>query len=56
MRLAPPRGGMVFGVGRCMGQTVRFKETLRRLAMIDGGFVEDQAVLELGLAGTSAGS
>ena len=35
-----------------MGQTARFQETLRRLAMIDEGFVEDQA--GLGLAGTSA--
>jgi hypothetical protein len=26
-----------------MGQTARFQETLRRLAMIDEGFVEDQA-------------
>jgi 4-carboxymuconolactone decarboxylase len=37
-----------------VGQTVRFQETLRRLAMIDEGFVEDQAGLGLGLAGTSA--
>jgi 4-carboxymuconolactone decarboxylase len=37
-----------------VGQTVRFRETLRRLAMIDEGFVEDQAGLGLGLAGTSA--
>ncbi len=36
-----------------MGQTVRFQETLRRLAMIDEGFVEDQAGLGLGPAGTS---
>jgi hypothetical protein len=28
---------------RYMGQTARFQETLRRLAMIDEGFVEDQA-------------
>ncbi len=26
-----------------MGQAVRFQETLRRLAMIDEGFVQDQA-------------
>jgi len=39
---------------RCMGQTVRFQETLRRLAMIDEGFVEDQAGLGLGLARLSA--
>jgi len=37
-----------------MGQKPRFKETLRRLAMIDEGFVEDQAGLGLGLAGTPA--
>ena len=37
-----------------MGQTVRFQETLRRLAMIDEGFVEDQARLGLGLAAASA--
>ena len=37
-----------------MDQTVRFQETLRRLAMIEEGFVEDQAGLGLGLAGTSA--
>ena len=42
------------GERRCMGQTVRFQETLRRLAMIDEGFVEDEAGLGLGLAGTSA--
>jgi 4-carboxymuconolactone decarboxylase len=32
---------------RCMGQTVRFQETLRKLAMIDEGFVEDEARLGL---------
>ena len=37
-----------------MSQTVRFQETLRRLAMIDEGFVEDEARLGLGLAETSA--
>jgi 4-carboxymuconolactone decarboxylase len=31
----------------------RYQETLRRLAMIDEAFVEDQAGLGLGLAGTS---
>jgi hypothetical protein len=35
-------------------EAVRFQETLRRLAMIDEGFVEDQASLGLGMAGTSA--
>jgi 4-carboxymuconolactone decarboxylase len=34
-----------------MSQPARFEETLRRLAMIDEGFVEDQAGLGLGLAG-----
>jgi len=33
-----------------MGQAVRFQETLRRLAIIDEGFVEDQAGLGLGVA------
>jgi len=33
-----------------MGQTVRFQEILRRLAIIDEGFVEDQAGLGLGLS------
>jgi len=37
-----------------MGQTVRFQEILRRLTMIDEGFVEDQAALGLGLTGVSA--
>ncbi len=46
---------MVFGGKRKrMGLTVKFQETLRRLAMIDEGFVEDQAGLGLGLTGTSA--
>ena len=31
-----------------MGQTTRFQEILRRLAMIDEGFVEDDAGLDLG--------
>jgi hypothetical protein len=30
-----------------MGQMARFQETLRRLAMIDEGFVEDEAGLGL---------
>ena len=37
-----------------MGRTVRFQETLRRLAMIEEGFVEDQAGLGLSQASTSA--
>jgi len=36
-----------------MGQTVRIQETLRRLAIIDEGFVEDEAGLGLRLARTS---
>ena len=35
---------MVFdGEWRCMGETARFQEPLRWLAMIGEGFVEDQA-------------
>ena len=37
-----------------MGQTVRFQETLRGLAMIDEAFIQEQAGLGLGLAGISA--
>ena len=37
-----------------MGQTVRFQETLRRLAMIEEGFVEDEAGLGLGPVSASA--
>ena len=37
-----------------MGQLVRFQETLRRLAMIDEGFVEDEAGLGLDPAQASA--
>ena len=37
-----------------MGQTARFQETLRRLAMIDEGFVADEAGLGLGLVKTPA--
>jgi len=54
MTLAPgmrcnggPAGGGVWVM-------VKFQETLRRLAMIDESFVEGQAGLGLGLAGTSA--
>ena len=35
------------GERKGVGQTVRFQETLRRLAMIDEGFVEHQARLGL---------
>jgi len=37
-----------------VSQAERFQETLRRLAMIDEAFVQDQAGLGLGLAGTQA--
>jgi 4-carboxymuconolactone decarboxylase len=37
-----------------MDQTVKFQETLRRLAIIDEGFVKDEAGLGLGLAETSS--
>jgi alkylhydroperoxidase/carboxymuconolactone decarboxylase family protein YurZ len=37
-----------------MDQTVRFREILRRLTMIDEGFIEGEAGLGLSLAGTSA--
>ena len=37
-----------------MSQAARFPETLRRLAMIDEGFVTGEAGLGLGLARTSA--
>jgi 4-carboxymuconolactone decarboxylase len=49
MELARGRGGMVLvnRERRCMSQTVRFQETLRRLAMIDEGFVQDEARLGL---------
>ena len=36
-----------------MSQTARYQETLRRLAMIDEGFVEGEAGLGLALAQTS---
>ena len=36
-----------------MSQTPRYQETLRRLAMIDEGFVEDEAGLGLDLGRTS---
>ena len=37
-----------------MNHPARFQETLRRLAMIDEGFVADQAGLSMSPAGTSA--
>ena len=37
-----------------MGQIVRFQEALRKLTMIDEGFIESQAGLGLGPAGSQA--
>jgi 4-carboxymuconolactone decarboxylase len=55
MELAQARRGLVpDGERRHMGPTVRFQETLRRLAIIDEGFVEDEAGLQLSPAGASA--
>jgi len=39
---------------RDTGQTVRFQDTLRRLAIVDEGFVTDEAGLGLGLAGITS--
>jgi alkylhydroperoxidase/carboxymuconolactone decarboxylase family protein YurZ len=54
MKLAPASGGLMLSGegGRRMGQTARFQETLRRLAMIDEGFVEDEAGFGLGQVAT----
>jgi 4-carboxymuconolactone decarboxylase len=50
MTAGPARGGLVPGREvRRMNQTVRFQEILRKLAIIDEGFVEDEAGLGLGL-------
>jgi len=42
------------GERRSMSQTARFQETLRRLAMVDEGFVKDEAGLALDSTATSA--
>jgi len=42
------------GERRSMSQTARFQETLRKLAMIDEGFIKDEAGLALGSAAASA--
>ena len=42
------------GGRRRMGQKPRFKAILRRLVMIDEGYVEDRAGFGLGLTGTGA--
>ena len=55
MQLGRGSGSMVLdGERRSMSQTARFQETLRRLAMIDEGFIKDEAGLALGSAATSA--
>ncbi|HEX5298077.1 MAG TPA: carboxymuconolactone decarboxylase family protein [Streptosporangiaceae bacterium] len=55
MTLASARDVMVLdGERRSMNQTARFQETLRKLAMIDEGFVKDEAGLTLGPGATSA--
>jgi len=43
-----------YGMWRNMSQSARFRETLRKLTMIDEGFVKDEAGLALSPAGTSA--
>ena len=51
-RPGPPWTGMVpDGERRHVDQTAKFQEALRRLAMIDEGFVEGGTGLGLGLAG-----
>jgi len=45
---------VIDGERRSMTQTARFQETLRKLAMIDEGFIKDEAGLVLGSAATSA--
>ena len=40
--------------GDALSEIVRFQETLRRLAMIDEGFVQDEAGLGMDQAATSA--
>lgn len=39
---------------KCLGKMVKFQETLRRLAIVDECFVEDEARLGLSLADRSA--
>jgi 4-carboxymuconolactone decarboxylase len=41
------------GERSAMGQTARFQETLRKLTMIDEGFVQDDGGLGLGLTRTA---
>ena len=56
MERTPARGEMVAPApsGDALSQIIRFQETLRRLAMIDEGFVQDKAGLGIDLAATPA--
>ena len=54
MRPGPRWNGGLGAERRRVSQMVRFQETLRRLAMIDEGFVQDEA--GLGLVSVSASS
>ena len=56
MESALARGAMVASAGerRAMSQAAKFEETLRRLAMIDEGFVKDEVGLGIDPAATSA--
>ena len=54
MKPAPARGGLVLEASGGVDQLMRFQETLRRLAMIDEGFVTSEARLGLDPATTSA--
>src|SRR5207249_817555 len=55
MKLVPARGGMVLGDERMHEpETARFQETLRRLSIIDEGFVENEAGLRFGFVNAPA--
>jgi alkylhydroperoxidase/carboxymuconolactone decarboxylase family protein YurZ len=57
MAFAPMPGAIALDRERApedTGQTVRFQDTLRRLAIVDEGFVTDEAGLVLGLAGITS--
>ena len=56
MTYRPAHGALVAVTAgrRHRGETVRFQDTLRKLAIIDEAFVADQAGLGLGPAGTKA--
>jgi alkylhydroperoxidase/carboxymuconolactone decarboxylase family protein YurZ len=55
MKLAPARGALVSVTKRMYEpETARFQETLRRLSIIDEGFVEGAAGLRLGCVNAPA--